>query len=251
MNKTWKLLVVFTVVIAASIWLASPTPLVRDTPRDLPWTLPDYRDAKVEWRIDELGRIENHVEHFFLEGISSDMVAWFYQQLPISTVNLNGQNYPLYHLFHPTEHGRIRVVEAAPDGTAGMAAGAIIMREEWFGEFDSKGAARLEEFSSNGMLAKPSIAGIISLGQVQHIYTNTAAGTHYRVEATIGSDLPIIGRLINYYIRTQVFHPEFMTQWQRHQIQEVSSLQFFLPQLYAQKDQAKDNHFVLRIEKAP
>ena len=40
------------------------------------------------------------------------MVAWFYQQLPISTIAYKGVTYPLYHIFHPTEHGALRVVAA-------------------------------------------------------------------------------------------------------------------------------------------
>ena len=39
------------------------------------------------------------------------MVSWFYQQLPISTVELHGVTYPLYHIFHPSEHGTLRVLD--------------------------------------------------------------------------------------------------------------------------------------------
>jgi hypothetical protein len=40
-----------------------------------------------------------------------------------------------------------------------------------------------------------------------------------------------------------VFHPEMLEQWLRHQIEEVASLQFFLPQIYAQRDSG--THFLL------
>ena len=49
---------------------ACSDPLIRDAPRDLPWVLPDYRDAKFAWQIDESGRISNAVEHLFLPDIS-------------------------------------------------------------------------------------------------------------------------------------------------------------------------------------
>ena len=210
-------------------------PLYRDPPRDLPWVLPDYREAKTSWQVDRLGRIRAHVEHFFLEDISPEMIAWFYQQLPIASIDYRGQRYPLYHIFHPSEHGRLRVLEPAPDGTPGMATGAVIEREEWFGPYDSRGAARLVTFSDEGMLAVPEVAGI-EIGEVRHVYEAGDGGTHYRVEAVIGSDLPLAGRWINYYLRTRVFHPGMMTEWQRHQIEEVASLQFFLPALYAQRE---------------
>lgn len=210
-------------------------PLYRDPPRELPWVLPDYRDARVHWEVDRLGRIHAEVEHFFLAGISPRMIAWFYQQLPIASVEYRGQRLPLYHIFHPAEHGRLRVLEGAPDGAPGMAPGALIEREEWFGPYDSRGAARLVSFSDAGMVAVPEVAGI-RIGEVHHIYEAGDGGTRYRVQAVIGSDLPLVGRLINYYLRTRVFHPQMMHQWQRHQIEEVASLQFFLPSLYAQRE---------------
>ncbi len=222
-------------LLVLSVVYTTSRPLQRDAPRDLPWTLPDYRDANTNWRVGEDGRIHATVEHFFLEGISPAMVAWFYQQLPISTVDLGGETLPLYHIFHPTEHGRLWVVEPAPGGAPGMARGAVIQREEWFGPFDSTGAARLVEFSDAGMLAIPEFAGIV-IGSVRHSYTAERGGTRYRVDTVIGTDLPVLGPVLNWYLRTRVFHPDMLREWQRHQVEEVASLQFFLPALYAQRD---------------
>jgi hypothetical protein len=235
-----------TLVLALTAGLAIglvPAALERDAPRDLPWALPDYRQAALHWEVDDLGRIHNHVEHFFLRGISPLMVSWFYRQLPVSTVDYEGVTYPLYHIFHPTEHGRIRVLEAAEDGRPGMGAGAVIMREEWFGPYDSRGKARLVRFDDTGMLAIAQFAGA-DVGRVKHDWRAENGGTRYGVTAVIGVDWPVIGPLVNWCIRRLVFHPQMMDQWQRHQIEEVASLQFFLPALYAQRDQG--NAFQLR-----
>jgi hypothetical protein len=243
-KRTLTTLTSIAVVGVIAFLLLSPAALERDAPRDLPWVLPDYRSAHTQWEIGDDGRIYAEVEHFFLQGISPAMVAWFYQQLPISTVELNGTIYPLYHIFHPVGHGRIRVVEGAADGSPGMARGATIMREEWFGPYDSRGTARLVEFSNDGMLAVPIAAGM-EIGQVRHIYRAENGGTAYKVQAVIGSTLPVIGPILNWFIRTQVFHPAMMALWQQHQIEEVASLQFFLADLYAQR--GGENHYVLNI----
>ena len=229
-------------LVAMAAYLVSPKPLERDPPRDLPWQLPDYREAKTGWSIGPDGKIYTQVEHFFLAGISPAMVAWFYRQLPISTVEYRGVTYPLYHIFHPTEHGRLRVLEPAPDGTPGMSAGALIEREEWFGPYDSKGAARILEFNDSGFLAVPELAGT-PLGSVKHTLIARDGGTVYRVDSVIGSDLPVVGPLLNWYLRERVFHPAMLDQWRRHQVEEVSSLQFFLPGIYAQRE--RGNHFQL------
>ena len=239
---------VIALLLALGAWTWMTAPLERDAARDLPWTLPDYRDAQFHWKLDDRGRIHNEVEHFFLSAISPQMVSWFYRQLPISTVDYRGVRYPLYHIFHPTEHGRIQVLEAAGDGVPGMGPGALIMREEWFGPYDSRGRARLMTLDDEGMLAIPQFAGI-SVGRVEHSWRAEEGGTRYRVDAVIGVDWPIIGPLFNRAMRYFVFHPGMMAQWQRHQVEEVSSLQFFLPALYAQR--AGGNHFHLESAGLP
>jgi len=222
--------------------LFAPGPLMRDAPRDLPWVLPDYRNAHAQWEVGQDGRIYAEIEHLFLAGISPAMVAWFYQQLPISTVELKGVPYPLYHIFHPVGHGRIQVAEEAPSGLPGMAQGAMVSREEWFGPYDSRGSARLAEFSDDGMLAVPMVGGL-SFGQVRHSYRAVNGGTLYKTQAVIGSDLPLVGPLLNWFIRTRLFPPAMMALWQQHQIEEVASLQFFLAEIYAQR--GGENHYVL------
>lgn len=222
-------------LLVVSVVIMTSSPVERDAPRDLPWTLPDYRNADTHWYQGDDGKLYASVEHYFLEGITPGMIAWFYQQLPIATVTLRGETLPLYHIFHPTEHGRLWVLEPAPGGQSGMAEGAVIQREEWFGPYDSRGAARLVAFSDTGMLAIPEFAGI-EIGSVRHSYAAEAGGTRYRVDTVIGTDLPILGPVINWYLRTQVFHPEMLPEWQRHQVEEVSSLQFFLRELYAQRE---------------
>lgn len=220
-----------------------PPSLVRDAPRVLPWQLPDYRQATASWRVAPDGRIHSQVQHFFLRDISPQMVAWFYRQLPISTVDYQGVRYPLYHIFHPTEHGRVRVLEPAADARPGMGEGALVEREEWFGPFDSRGAARLLEFSDTGMLAQPQVLGL-SIGRVRHSFRARDNGTVYQVDTVIGSTVPVLGSVINWYLRERVFHPAMLEQWQRHQIEEVASLQFFLPDLYRQRGE-EGNHYVL------
>ena len=238
----WLTLSALLTVALIALVVLQPTALVRDAPRDLPWTLPDYRLANTHWEVGDDGRIYTQVEHFFLPGITPAMLSWFYQQLPIATVDFRGKTYPLYHIFHPTEHGSLRVLEPATDGSPGMGVGAVIQRDEWFGPYDSRGAARIEEFSESGMLAIPRAAGT-SIGSVRHTFRAAPDGSTYRVDSVIGSELPVLGPLINLYLRNRIFHPDMLREWRRHQVEEVASLRFFLPQLYAQRDRGR--HFKL------
>lgn len=221
----------------ALLTIDGSAPVERDSPRTVPWVLPDHRQGVARWRVADDGRIHAHIEHIFLHDITPEMIAWFYQQLPISTVRLGSSIIPLYHVFHHYEHGSLRVVQPSPGGEAGMATGAVIDRREWFGPYPSGGRARILAISPREMIAQPELLGI-PMGIVHHRFNAEAGGTRYTVDAIIGSDLPVVGPLINYYLKRWVFHAAMIREWQRHQIQEVSSLQFFLPTIYAQRETA-------------
>ncbi len=237
--------VLFFLLLAGIVaWLVNPGPLSRDAPRKLPWVLPDHRLAVKQVSYGPGGMIEVDVEHPLLRGISPEMVAWFYRQLPISTVAYRGTTYPLYHFFHPSEHGTIWVVEPASDGSSGMGQGAIVARNEWFGPYDSRGSARLVSFSASGMVAEASVAGI-RFARIEHHFSAAQGGTRYRLQALIGSDLPLVGPLFNIYLRKRIYHRAMINEWLRHQVEEVSSLPFFLPQIYAQRN-GERRHYEFR-----
>ena len=221
-------------LLSIALVACAPAPIPRDAPRSLPYELPDYRAARTGWDILEDGRIHAWVEHLYLRDIAPEQVAWFYRYLPIATIRYNDTVYPLYHFFHPTEHGRLQVVEPATDGSAGMGVGSVVQRDEWFGEYDSRGAARIDAFTDTGFIAIPEAFGL-TIGEVRHQLSAEAGGTRYRVDTLIGSELPVLGAALNWYLRTRVFHPDMLVQWQRHQVQEVSTLQFLLPVIYPQR----------------
>jgi hypothetical protein len=243
MNKRrYSIALAAMVLLAATALLLQPGKgLVHDAPRTLPWTVPDYRPAQTRHAVLPDGRIRIEITHLPLRGIRPEMVAWWYQKLPVSTVEIGGVRYPFYHVFHPTEHGRIRVVEPATDGTPGMGVGALVAREEWFGPFDSKGAGRITAFGASGMVVVPEVAGL-AFGEIQHSFEATPTGTQYRVVSTIGVEWPLIGSAVNALIRQTMYPQAMLQQWERHQVEEVGMLQHFLPALYNSKPQGDLYH---------
>jgi len=245
----------FASLLITLLWFIPPPNFEHDSPRQLPWTLPDYKQAKTTVKVLNDGRIKLSIEHLPLIGIEPKMIAWFYKNLPISTVEISDLNYPWYHIFHPSEHGLISVKDRAFDKSEGMGVGALIYRQEWFGIYNSKGAGRIIKFSNNTMVIKPEVLGL-HFGEITHTYTQTSfttkanntmqLGTRYTVESIIGSDLPLIGPVINYYIRNKIFTSTMIKQWLRHQVEEVSSLQFFLKELYQTKPIG--NHYLLTLD---
>lgn len=243
-------LTLFLLVLLASavLWWQLPGKgLQHDAPRTLPWTVPDYRPAHATHTVLPDGRLRIAITHLPQTGIRPEMLAWWYRKLPISTVDIGGVRYPFYHVFHPTEHGRIRVVEPAQDGQPGMGVGALVEREEWFGPFDSKGAGRVMRLDATGMTVIPEVIGL-RFGEIEHIFDATPTGAHYRVVSTIGVEWPVVGSMVNWAIRRAMYPEAMLQQWERHQIEEVSMLQHFLPTLYASQPQGNAYRLAVPVQ---
>lgn len=214
---------------------ALPANPQHDAPRRLPWPLRDVREAVTSHEILPDGRIHLRIEHRPLPGVTPEMLAWWYRVLPISQVKFDGAVRPMYHLFHPYEHGRIWVEEPAADGKPGVGAGGVVARYEWFGPYDSEGAARVIELSPQRFVTRPRIAGV-GIGEFRHEWGSTAQGASYVVDSVIGVDWPLVGPWVNALLRRRVFTVGMLREWQRHQVEEVGLLSHFLPQLYAQRN---------------
>jgi hypothetical protein len=214
---------------------ALPANPKHDPPRRIPWPLLPVSRAATAHEILPDGRIHLTIRHPPLPGVTPGMLAWWYRVLPISQVEFDGALRPMYHLFHPTEHGRIRVEEPAADGQPGVGAGGVVARYEWFGPYDSEGAARVIELSPQRFVSRPQFAGI-RFGEVRHEWGVSPQGATYAVDTIIGVDWPLIGPWINALLRRHLFSDGMLREWQRHQVEEVGLLPHFLPALYAQRN---------------
>jgi hypothetical protein len=237
MKMKSKLSVSTLILIAVSIlffFIFKGPPFVIGPPRPHFWDYPKLEEATYSSEILSDGKLLIQIRHPLLKGVTPEMISWWYKNLASGKYSIQGVKYEFYHLFHLTEHGKTTVVKAATDGSAGMGKGATIYRQERFGKFLSKGYGRVEEFSQNGFVVTP-IMGPLDLGRIEHQFISKEKGTYYTVRTVLGSDLPIIGSVINFYIRNCPFRPEIVQEWIRHQVEEVGSLVNYLPQIYSQQ----------------
>jgi hypothetical protein len=122
-----------------------------------------------------------------------------------------------------------------------MGEGSLVARREWFGPHNSEGAGRVISISAAGLTVRPEVAGV-QMGEIRHIFNATPDGSQYRVESLIGVDWPVIGPILNYLLRHTVFTEHMLREWGRHQVEEVSMLNYYLPRLYAQRGDGYNFH---------
>jgi hypothetical protein len=214
---------------------ALPVNPKHDPPRNIPWPLRDAGQAVTSHEVLPDGRIRLSIVHRPLPGVTPQMLAWWYRVLPLGVVEFDGATRPLYHLFHPTEHGRIWIEEPADDGQPGVGAGGVVARYEWFGPFDSEGAARVVELSPKRFVTRPTVLGF-TIGEIRHTWGTSTQGATYSVDTVIGVDWPLVGPWVNALLRRYVFSEGMLREWKRHQVEEVGLLPHFLPQLYASRN---------------
>lgn len=202
------------------------------------WSYPKLSEATYKTEIMDDGKILIELQHPILKGVSPEMISWWYRNLSTGRATMEGKEYDYYHLFHLTEHGQTSVVTPATDGTKGMGVGAVMYRQERFGPYLSKGKGRVESFDVNGYVVIP-VMGPLEFGRIEHKFLEQNGGTLYTVKSILGSNAPIIGPLLSYYIRTKQFPPEVVQEWIRHQVEEVGSLVHFLPKLYQEEKSKK------------
>jgi len=217
------------------IAFALPVNPQHDPPRNIPWPLRAVQQAVTAHEILADGRVHLTIVHRPLPGVTPEMLAWWYRVLPLGEVQFDGAMRPLYHLFHPTEHGRIWVEKPAADGKPGVGAGGVVARYEWFGPYDSEGAARVIELSPHRFVTRPEVAGV-NFGEIRHEWAVSPRGAIYTVDTVIGVDWPVIGPMVNALLRRYVFSAGMLREWERHQVEEVGLLPHFLPALYAQRN---------------
>lgn len=219
-------------IIAVIVLFSLPKPQFEiEAARPHFWDYPKLSEATYKTEIMADGKILIEIQHPILKGITPKMVSWWYRNLASGKATIDAKEYDYYHLFHLTEHGQTRVVGPATDGSEGMGVGALVYRQERFGPYLSKGTGRVESFSDNGFVVIP-VMGPLSFGRIEHTFEAYPEGTLYRVKSILGSDAPIIGPLLTYYIRTKQFPPEVVQEWIRHQVEEVGSLPHLLPRIY-------------------
>ncbi len=246
MLKTGFKIFTYIIVLFAIGFLVKPMPdFPHHTPITLPWQFNDTSLAKTNYQYLDNGQILFTITHVPLIDITPKMLTWFYQNLPISTVQIGQEKLSWYQIFHPSEHKSINILQPATDGSSGLGVGALIEKKQWFGSYNNLTTERVVEFSEQGITFELELAGL-SFAKIEHVFTKTTTGTEYRVSGLIGSDLPIIAPVINLIIRYKLFPEPMIKQWIRHQVEEVNNLNVFLPKLYHAEKQG--THYLLTLD---
>jgi hypothetical protein len=200
-------------------------------PLSLPWSMKALESAKSSLSYDEFGRMVLRIRHDLLKGLSPEMVAWWFRNIG-GEMDLDGRRLNKYRVWHPFDHIFWQLVQPGPDGRA--SAGAKFRIVEAFGRnpecyidiIDT--VTRLDSTGFTGV----SYAFGQQISNLNHDFTAVDGGTQYVSTLTIGSTLPLFGRILNRLIRRAVFSEAMGRAWLKHNVEEVGVLEHIIPRIY-------------------
>ncbi len=205
-------------------------------PRSLPWGLKPVESAATSLSYDEHGRMVMRIRHDVLKGISPDMLAWWFANIG-GDMQVGGSRMNKYLAWHPNDHIAWELARPGLDGRASVGAQFHIV--EAFGRNPDHYIDVIDtvtRLDPSGFTGVSHMLGV-EISRLNHDFVAVEGGTQYLSTLTIGSSLPILGRLFNAFAFRAIFTEAMGRAWLKHNIEEVGLLEHIIPRAQAEQRQ--------------
>ena len=193
----------------------------------------DVNTAATEFSTLETGQRQLTIRHEVIEGVTPEMILWWFQNFPTRTVTVAGDEVPWYRLWHPRDHIEVVVQERGDPDIPGLSEGAQVVIHERFGGRDLKFDGYVAALDATGITLQAALGGV-TVGNLRHTFTPVEGGTLYESKLILGVDVPVVRLVVNPVVRNFQMTDEQARAWFTHNVEEVGNFQFFLPDLYAE-----------------
>ena len=206
-------------------------------PLSVPWQLKPVLSAQsgVETLAD--GRKRYWVKHEVLKGVGPSMLAWWFTHFAEGEVEIQGRPFDRYRVWHPFDHVYARYVRRTPDGLGGP--GTQIALCEYLARnprFRIEATSTVEKVDETGFIHKVMRGGI-QLARMEHVFTETDTGTQDE-NCLIVPGSPLLVPLARFLL-PRLMPADKGEAWLKHSIEEMGTLEHFLPELYAREAEGR------------
>jgi len=201
-------------------------------PRPIAWPLRPLASAETGMIALPDGRLELTIRHAVLKSVTPEMLYWWYGNVE-GSMNYMGRVYPRYLVWHPLDHVSYTVVRRAPDGSVDPGARVRIIEA-----FARNPAYRIDVEMEIFCLDRTGATVARRLfGQQVMILANTFVplpeGTQVLTRFVIGLETLPLRRRLNAILTVRLFPVDKAKAWLKHNVEEVGTLEHFLPALFA------------------
>jgi hypothetical protein len=193
----------------------------------------DVGTAETEFSTLATGQRQLTIRHEVIEGVTPEMILWWFHTFPTRTVTVAGKSVPWYRLWHPRDHIVVVIRERGNPDIPGLSQGANLEIHERVGGKYKPFVGHIAALDATGIHLVAAVGGA-TIGNLRHTFTRIEGGTLYESKLVLGLDVPVMRVLVNAVIRNFVMTDEQAKGWFTHNVEEVGNFQFFLPDLYAE-----------------
>ncbi len=193
----------------------------------------DVGTAETEFSTLATGQRQLTIRHEVIEGVSPEMILWWFHNFPTRTVTVAGEDVPWYRLWHPRDHIVVVIRERGNPDIPGISQGTDIVIHERVGGKYQPFNGHVAALDATGIHLASAVGGA-TIGNLHHTFTAVEGGTLYESKLVLGLDVPVVRVLANALIRNFVMTDKQAKGWFTHNVEEVGNFQFFLPELYAE-----------------
>jgi DAPG hydrolase PhiG domain len=201
-------------------------------PLSVPWELKPASSATAGSETLPDGRKRYWVRHDVLKGVTPAMLVWWFQHLE-GVVEIEGRPLDRYRVWHPFDHVSARYVRRAPDGSIGpgaqLALCEVLARNP---RFTIDVVSTIEKLDEHGFIHNVVIRGL-TLARMEHTFSEVPGGM-VDENCLIIPGSHRLAFLSKVLIPWQFPEPKGRA-WLKHSIEEMGTLENFLPELYTRE----------------
>lgn len=204
--------------------------------RPVSWTMKLFSSAETSESVLRDGRLELHIQHDVIRGVTPQMLAWWFRNIE-GEMELGGQMYPRYLVWHPIDHISFKVVKRLPDGSVGVGSQFHIV-EAFGGDMRHllDQVFHVQQLDDTGIVLETHVMGRAVL-RLHEEFVPVEGGTQYNVRAILGLSSWIGRAGLNRIMLPRRFPSDKRKAWLKHNVEEVGNFQFFLPELHREAGQ--------------
>lgn len=183
--------------------------------------------------------VETQVET--MPGINTKMMVWWFHHFDRMTT-WSGQDFSgparlAYRVWHPRDHLTVTQIKPGKNPSlGGCAEGSTIrIQEKILCKYDFDVETYVAQCDEENLDLRGKL-GPFEIIKVEHLWKNVDGGCDMTLRLEAGSDVPIIGRLINWFVGRFMITKELVDAVAQHGTEEFGNLENFLPQFYANPD---------------
>lgn len=204
-----------------STYLPEPLPLF--------WQLKPVSSARAGVETLKDGRRKYWIKHDVLKNVTPRMLAWWFGHME-GDVEIQGQRFPRYRVWHPLDHVYARYVRRVPDEPVTPETQVALC--EYLGRnpaYKIEAVSTIEKLDETGFI-HAVIRGGVQIARMEHVFTKTADGVRDE-NCLIVPGTPRLGPFVR--LLGPFLFPDGKGQaWLKHNIEEMGNLENFLPELY-------------------